>query len=79
MPLHDGSHRLDQVSAASGTRYANAAASIVFWTKGGTATLEQQGAPTVHCEERREDSLSEDARLNGTGTPRPADTPATPR
>jgi membrane-bound inhibitor of C-type lysozyme len=65
MPLHDGSHRLDQTRAASGARYANADESIVFWIKGGTATLEHKGAATVHCEEQREQSLREDARLGG--------------
>jgi len=38
---------------------------MVFWTKGSTATLERQGAPAVRCEERRADSLREDARARG--------------
>ena len=38
---------------------------VVFWTKGSTATLERQGASPVQCEERRADSLREDARARG--------------
>ena len=44
-------------------RYADAVA--VFWTKGSAATLERQGAPAVTCEERRAESLREDARARG--------------
>ena len=61
--FHDGTRRLDQTVSASGARYADAVA--VFWTKGSTATLERQGAPAVRCEERRADSLREDARVRG--------------
>jgi membrane-bound inhibitor of C-type lysozyme len=61
--FHDGTRRLDQTVSASGVRYADNV--VVFWTKGGTATLERQGAPTVQCEERRAASLSEDARVRG--------------
>jgi membrane-bound inhibitor of C-type lysozyme len=61
--FHDGTRRLDQTVSASGTRYADSV--MVFWTKGGTATLERQGAPTVQCEERRAASLREDARVRG--------------
>ena len=61
--FHDGTRRLDQTASASGARYADAVA--VFWTKGSTATLERQGAPAVRCEERRADSLREDARVRG--------------
>ena len=61
--FHDGTRRLDQTVSASGARYADSV--MVFWTKGSTATLERQGAPVVHCEERRADSLREDARARG--------------
>ena len=61
--FHDGTRRLDQTVSASGARYADHVA--VFWTKGGTATLERQGMPTVQCEERRAASLREDARVRG--------------
>mgnify|MGYP001039412752 FL=1 len=61
--FHDGTRRLDQTVSASGARYANSV--MAFWTKGGTATLERQGAPTVQCEERRAASLREDARVRG--------------
>ncbi len=59
--FHDGTRRLDQTPAASGVRYADPV--VVFWTKGSTATLERQGAPAMECEERRAESLREDARL----------------
>jgi membrane-bound inhibitor of C-type lysozyme len=61
--FHDGTRRLDQTVSASGTRYADSM--MVFWTKGGTATLERQGTPPVQCEERRAASLREDARVRG--------------
>ena len=61
--FHDGTRRLDQTVSASGARYADSA--MVFWTKGSAATLERQGAPAVRCEERRADSLREDARVRG--------------
>jgi putative lipoprotein len=61
--FHDGTRRLDQTISASGARYADAVA--VFWTKGSAATLERQGAPAVKCEERRAESLVEDARVRG--------------
>jgi putative lipoprotein len=61
--FHDGTRRLDQTSSASGARYADAV--TVFWTKGSAATLERQGAPAVSCEERRAESLREDARARG--------------
>ena len=61
--FHDGTRRLDQTVSASGARYADSVMS--FWTKGSTATLERQGAPAVQCEERRADSLREDARARG--------------
>jgi membrane-bound inhibitor of C-type lysozyme len=61
--FHDGTRRLDQTVSASGARYADGV--MVFWTKGSTATLERQGAPAVRCEERRADSLREDARARG--------------
>jgi membrane-bound inhibitor of C-type lysozyme len=61
--FHDGTRRLDQTISGSGARYADSV--VVFWTKGGTATLERQGAPPVQCEERRADSLREDARARG--------------
>jgi putative lipoprotein len=59
--FHDGTRRLDQTISASGVRYADAVA--VFWTKGSAATLERQGAPAVKCDERRAESLVEDARV----------------
>lgn len=61
--FHDGTRRLDQTASASGTRYADAVA--VFWTKGSSATLERQGTPAVKCDERRSESLVEDARARG--------------
>ncbi len=61
--FHDGTRRLDQTVSASGARYADAV--TVFWTKGSAATLERQGAPAVTCEERRAESLREDARARG--------------
>jgi membrane-bound inhibitor of C-type lysozyme len=61
--FHDGTRRLDQTISASGARYADAVA--VFWTKGSAATLERQGTPAVKCEERRAESLVEDARVRG--------------
>jgi membrane-bound inhibitor of C-type lysozyme len=61
--FHDGTRRLDQTVSASGARYADAV--VTFWTKGSTATLERQGTAPVQCEERRADSLREDARVRG--------------
>jgi membrane-bound inhibitor of C-type lysozyme len=61
--FHDGTRRLDQTASASGVRYADAV--VTFWTKGSAATLERQGAPAVKCEERRAQSLREDARVRG--------------
>jgi uncharacterized membrane protein len=60
-----GPQRLDQVASASGVRHANATESIVFWSKGRTATLERQGSPPVECSEVRAASLREDARVRG--------------
>jgi putative lipoprotein len=65
MDFHEGTQRLDQTVAASGVRYANADESTVFWTKGGSATLERKSAATVQCSERRADSLWADARARG--------------
>lgn len=65
MDFHEGTQRLDQTAAASGVRYANADESTVFWTKGGSATLERKGAAAVQCSERRADSLWADARARG--------------
>jgi membrane-bound inhibitor of C-type lysozyme len=61
--FHDGTRRLDQTVSASGAKYADAV--VAFWTKGSTATLERQGTAPVQCEERRADSLREDARVRG--------------
>jgi membrane-bound inhibitor of C-type lysozyme len=61
--FHDGTRRLDQTVAASGVRYADPL--VVFWTRGSAATLERQGTPAVACEERRAESLREDARVRG--------------
>ncbi|MGB7904163.1 MAG: MliC family protein [Steroidobacteraceae bacterium] len=61
--FHDGTRRLDQTASASGARYADGV--MVFWTKGSAATLERKGTPAVRCEERRADSLREDARVRG--------------
>ena len=61
--FHDGTRRLDQTVSASGARYADSV--VVFWTQGSMAPLERQGAPPVQCEERRADSLREDARARG--------------
>ena len=63
--LHDGTRRLEQAVSASGARYEDGA--VVFWTKGGTATFERKGTPPVHCEELRDESLREDARLRTAG------------
>jgi putative lipoprotein len=65
MDFHEGTQRLDQAVSASGVRYANADESIVFWTKGGSATLERKGSAPVKCSERRADSLWADARARG--------------
>jgi membrane-bound inhibitor of C-type lysozyme len=61
--FHDGTRRLDQTVSASGAKYADAV--VTFWTRGSTATLERQGTAPVQCEERRADSLREDARVRG--------------
>jgi putative lipoprotein len=61
--FHDGTRRLEQTPSASGAKYADAI--TTFWTKGSTATLERQGAAAVKCEERRAESLVEDARARG--------------
>jgi putative lipoprotein len=61
--FHEGTKRLEQTVSASGARYSDG--TIVFWTKGGTATLERPGAAAVKCTERRADSLREDARARG--------------
>lgn len=61
--FHDGTRRLDHAVGASGARYADNL--VTFWTKGSTATLERQGVPAVQCEERRAESLREDARARG--------------
>jgi membrane-bound inhibitor of C-type lysozyme len=61
--FHEGTKRLEQTPSASGARYSDG--SIVFWTKGSTATLERPGAAPVQCTERRADSLREDARARG--------------
>lgn len=63
--LPDGERRLEQTISASGVRYADSGERIVFWTKGETANLERAGATPVHCQERRAESLREDARLRG--------------
>ena len=65
LDFHEGTQRLDQTAAASGVRYATADESIVFHTKGGSATLERKGAAPVQCSERRADSLWADARARG--------------
>jgi membrane-bound inhibitor of C-type lysozyme len=65
LDFHEGTQRLEQTVSASGARYANADESIVFWTKGGAATLERRGTPATKCRERRAESLREDARLRG--------------
>lgn len=61
--FHDGTRRLDHTPSGSGARYADG--TTVFWTKGSAARLERQGAAAVQCEERRADSLREDARARG--------------
>jgi putative lipoprotein len=61
--FHDGTRRLEQTISGSGARYADSV--VVFWTKGSAATLERQGTAAVSCEERRAESLREDARLRG--------------
>lgn len=61
--FHDGTRRLDQTVSGSGVRYADSV--MVFRAKGSAATLERQGAPPVPCQERRADSLREDARARG--------------
>ncbi len=63
--LHDGTRRLEQTVSASGARYEDAV--TVFWTRGSTATFERKGAPPVRCNEVREESLREDARLRAAG------------
>lgn len=63
--LGEGPQRLTQTVSASGVRYAAAGGASVFWTKGATATLERHGADPLQCQERRAESLREDARLRG--------------
>ena len=54
---------LAQVRAASGVRYEDN--SMLFWTKGGTATLERKPGKAVECREIRSQSLLEDTRVRG--------------
>ena len=61
--LHDGAHKLTHERSASGTRYADS--SVIFFTKGGDATLDAPGAARVECRELRAQSLAEDARMRG--------------
>jgi uncharacterized membrane protein len=63
--LGAGPQRLVQTVSASGVRYAAADGASVFWTKGATATFERRGAQPLQCQERRAESLREDARLRG--------------
>jgi putative lipoprotein len=63
LELHEGARRLPQLPSASGARYGDD--SVVFWTKGGTATFERKGSPGVQCRENRARSLAADARLRG--------------
>lgn len=62
LDMHEGPRKLPQVEAASGAKYSDG--SITFWTKGGTATWEHQGA-AVECRELRFESLLADARERG--------------
>jgi putative lipoprotein len=63
LELHEGARKLPQLPSASGARYGDA--SVVFWTKGGTATFERKGSPLVNCRENRARSLAADARVRG--------------
>jgi membrane-bound inhibitor of C-type lysozyme len=47
--INDGRSRsLPQTISASGARYANADESFVFWNKGDTAFVEENGTSTIH-------------------------------
>lgn len=61
--LHDGTHKLTSTPSASGARYTDG--SVTLFTKGGSATLDTSGQPTVRCGEIRSESLLEDARIRG--------------
>lgn len=61
--LHEGARKLPLVASASGAKYADA--TLAFWSKGGTATLERTGSPAINCTEARAKSLLADARLRG--------------
>lgn len=63
LELHEGARKLLQLPSASGARFGDD--SVVFWTKGGTATFERKGSPVVQCREDRARSLAADARLRG--------------
>lgn len=63
LELHEGPRRLEQVPSASGAKYADA--SLTFWTRGGTATVERKGRPPVNCQEIRAQSILADARARG--------------
>lgn len=61
--LHDGTHKLNSVPAASGAKYSDG--SVTLSTKGGSAVLETSGNPPTQCNEIRAESLLEDARIRG--------------
>ena len=54
---------LPQVRAASGARYEDA--TMLFWTKGDSATFQRKPGNATDCREVRAQSLLEDARVRG--------------
>ena len=54
---------LPQVRAASGARYEDA--TMLFWTKGDSATFQRKPGNATDCREVRAKSLLEDARVRG--------------
>lgn len=60
--LPEGEVKLEQVPAASGTKYKGGG--ILYWEKGGELTLERAGVST-HCEVDRYESVWRDAAERG--------------
>lgn len=54
---------LPQMRAASGVRYEDA--TMLFWTKGDSATFQRKPGNATECRENRSLSLLEDARVRG--------------
>lgn len=61
----DTSYDLEQVISASGARYANTDESFVFWNKGNTAFIEENGEITFEdCVLKEEEIKDEDSVVN---------------